>query len=379
MRTASRLRLAGIALLTLVSVAAGSGTAAAYLTAPANGSATAGVGALAPPTLSATPGSEAVELSWSAVAAPGAGAVTYAVSRDGGDPAGDCPSASSPAAVTACTDSGVAPGSHSYTVTARWSSWSVAGEPVEIEVAAGPAVRLVLGADSSTPVAGSADGLTITAEDAAGQPAASYTGTHLLIFAGAAASPGGAVPTVADSSGDAVEFGAATALEFEAGVATVAGARNGAMRLYGAGATSIEASDGSVSTAAPLALTVQAAAPERLAFTNLRVSRGSIGPLCLFTCTVEGLGNRGTVIANVSVADDFGNVVSDLGSGHRAEATASGGSVRRGRLKIASKGPAESTRQFAFRAQSKGPFKNTITAETTRGTPYASATATVSR
>ena len=123
----------------------------------------------------------------------------------------------------------------------------------------GPVDHFVLGATSTTPTAGAADNLTITAKDAKGGTVTTYTGSHSLTFSGASTGPNGTVPTVADNSGTATAFGSATALTFTAGVASVSSTKNGVMKLYKSGATSIEASDGSISTATPLAVTVTSA------------------------------------------------------------------------------------------------------------------------
>src|ERR1700747_648216 len=92
-------RAASVALAAAVS--AGSqltGTALAYWPGLAGeGSGKVVLGSLAaPPITSATPGGEAASLTWSAVTAPGSGTVEYYVTRDGGSPAGTCPSKTAP-------------------------------------------------------------------------------------------------------------------------------------------------------------------------------------------------------------------------------------------------------------------------------------------
>jgi hypothetical protein len=109
--------------------------AAAHFTTTGSGSAIAGVGTLSRPAIAtATAGAETVTLSWSVVAPPGSGAVSYYVTRDGGAPAGNCPTSSSPSSATGCTDSGLALGSHRYTVTAVWRSWTARSETRTVEV-----------------------------------------------------------------------------------------------------------------------------------------------------------------------------------------------------------------------------------------------------
>jgi trimeric autotransporter adhesin len=88
----------------------GKGTAGS-LTAPTITSAAQGVGMV-------------VNLTWGAVTPPGAGTVTYYVRRDGGTPAGNCPTPAAPTAVVTCHDNGMSVGNHGYTVTALYRSWT---------------------------------------------------------------------------------------------------------------------------------------------------------------------------------------------------------------------------------------------------------------
>lgn len=255
---------------------------------------------------------------------------------------------------------------------------STTGGPLALTVSPGPAAALALEASSTTPTAGGTDNLTTIARDAYGNTATSYTGAHSIVFAGAEPSPSGIAATVADGSGNAVGFGSATALTFNAGVAGVSGSGNGVLRPARAGATSITASDGTISTAAPLELSVRAGTAANLAWVEPTLSAGTLGSHCLFTCTITRLGNGGTFVAAVGVTDALGNVVENLGSRHAARVTATGGTIIGGTLTIAATGPAESS-AFTYRAPTSGSFTNTITATTSSGTVYTSATATVSR
>jgi hypothetical protein len=249
--------LATIVAFTVLAVSA-AGTAIAYFTTTGTGaSAPSVVSAIAKPVVAATPATGGtVALTWGEVTAPGTGNVTYTVSRNGEKAGGTC---SSTLSVISCTDSGLEPGSYNYVVTAKWRSWTAASATKAATVTVGPIDRFVLSAASLTPTAGAADNLTITAKDAKGGTVTTYAGSHSITFSGAPAGPNGTVPTVADSSGTAAAFGTATALTFTAGVASVSSTTNGVMKLYKSGATSIEASDGTTSTATPLAVTVAAA------------------------------------------------------------------------------------------------------------------------
>jgi hypothetical protein len=259
------------------------------------------------------------------------------------------------------------------------SDGSFSASALVLTVAGSTAIKFTLSASSNTPAAGAVDNLTTTAIDTYGNTATPYTGSHELTFSGAASSPGGIVPTVADSNGNAINFGTATAINFTNGVATVSSSKNGAMKLYKAGATSIAVSDGSISTEISPTVTVSVGAAAKFGFTNVVISAGVAAPPCLFTCVVTGLGNAGTIAANVSVTDTYGNTVSGLGGGHAATVTTNGGTIVGGTLTIASSGPAESTTRFTFTAQASGAFTDKLTAAKSSGTTYTSATVEASR
>ncbi|HVQ58051.1 MAG TPA: hypothetical protein VMS60_04000 [Solirubrobacterales bacterium] len=242
----------------------------------------------------------------------------------------------------------------------------------------GPATELVLAAATTTPKAGEADNLTITAKDAQGNTATTYTGPHNLTFGPVADSPSGAHATVTNSSGTATNFGSSTAIGFTEGIATVSSGKNGAMVLVKAGATSIAVTDGSIANGSGLAVAVGPGVAARLAWTSATASKGTLSSPCLFSCTGTGLTSSGTFKANVSVTDSSGNTVSALGSGHTVSVTADSGTVTGGALTIASTGPAASTTQFTFTPPSKG-AASTLTAATAAGTVYTSATALIAR
>ena len=257
--------IAGTLIVVLLVVTAG-GTAVAYFTTTGAGdSAPTVLSQIAKPTVTATaqPGG-AVVLTWGAVAAPGSGAVTYSVSRDGGGAGGDC---SSSLSSTTCTDSGLEPGTYSYVVTAKWRSWTATSSAKAATVTVGPAHHFVLGAVSLTPTAGAADNLTITAKDAKGSTVTTYANSHDLVFSGASPGPDGTAPTVSDSAGAEIAFGSPTAIGFNAGVATVSSAKNGAMKLYRSGSTSLKVSEGSISTEPSLGVTVAPATAAKLVLT----------------------------------------------------------------------------------------------------------------
>ncbi|HTT93233.1 MAG TPA: fibronectin type III domain-containing protein [Solirubrobacterales bacterium] len=248
--------------LCLAVMALAAAPALGYFSTTGSGTLTAGVASLGAPTISsakaATGGT--VTLAWSKATAPGA--VAYYVTRNGGAAGGDCPTIAEPENEDfGCTDSGLEPGTYAYRVVAKYRSWTATSAAVEAKITIGAPDHFVLAVASTTPNAAAADNLTITAKDRAGTTVTSYTGSHSLTFEGAAPSPGGTAPTVSNSAGTAVAFGTATALTFSSGVATVSSSKNGVMKLYKAGPTTISVTDGAIEsevdpvvTVAPLAM-----------------------------------------------------------------------------------------------------------------------------
>jgi hypothetical protein len=167
--------------------------------------------------------------------------------------------------------------------------------------------HLLLSAATTTPAAGTSDNLTITALDAANNVLTTYTGSKNLVFGGAS-SIGTFSPSVINSAGVTTTFGASTAINFTNGVATVSSGRNGVMTLYKAESATITVSDGTINNGTGLPVTVKSAAPAGLALTNPDhgVSCGSVSSN--YSCTASGLGNGGSLTANVSFVDSFGNL-----------------------------------------------------------------------
>ncbi|HET9198675.1 MAG TPA: hypothetical protein VFN92_10535 [Solirubrobacterales bacterium] len=247
---------------------------------------------------------------------------------------------------------------------------------VTVTVAASSATKLVLSSSTATPVAATGFNLTTTAQDVFGNTATGYTGSKSITFTGATASPSGASATVVSAAGTATNFGTATALTFTSGVATPASSKNGFTKLNKVETASVTASDGTISTAAALALPVSTGAANRVALSGLTASPGSVGSPCLFTCAITSLTNAGTVNAKVSITDSVGNLVSNL-AGKTVTVTATSGSTVTGSpLAIPETGPAVSATEFTYKPPASGSFTHTITAASTG---YTSATATASK
>lgn len=265
-----RLRLTGVAgALVAVAIVALVGSAVAYFSANGTGNAAAAVTKLTGPTISAaTPAAGGtVALTWGAITPPGEGTVTYYVKRDGGAPAGNCPTQAAPTSVTTCADGAVPIGEHTYEVTAVWRTWEAAGGAKTAKVTIGVATNFTISASATAITAGGSSNLTITAKDEKGSTVTTYTGSKSLIFSGANAAPGGTKPTVVNSSGTATNFGTATAISFTSGVATVSSSKNGLVKLYQSGTANVAATEGSITTPNPVAITVSPAAASKFALT----------------------------------------------------------------------------------------------------------------
>ena len=191
------------------------GVADAYWTAGGTGSGSGPVGTLAVASFSGSPGAGTATLTWIAVAPPGSGPVSYYVS--GGHAGGNCPTQASPTSVLTCTDTGLRKGTYNYTVTVVAQSWTATSSLAPVTLASGALDHFVLSAATTTPTAGLADNLTITAVDADGITVTGYTGTgKCIVFTGPANSPNGNAPVYPVPSGCAA---GQSAVSFSSGVA----------------------------------------------------------------------------------------------------------------------------------------------------------------
>jgi trimeric autotransporter adhesin len=178
-----RLSLMALALAIAAALAT---VASAYLTSTGTGSAFANVGTLSAPSITSTSsGAGTATIAWSTITAPSGGSVSYYVTRDGGTPGGNCPTAAAPSStLTGCTDTGLTKGTYNYTVTAVWDSWTATGAPATpVAVPYGAATQLVF----TTQPDGNPSGGTafpaqpvITAQDVGGNTVTNYTGTVAL-------------------------------------------------------------------------------------------------------------------------------------------------------------------------------------------------------
>lgn len=388
-------------LLAFAAVALG-GSALAYFSSQGLGTAQAAVGKLNAPTLNTpTPAvGGTVSLTWSSVTAPGAGSVRYYVTRDGGTPAGTCPTAAAPTTVTTCKDAAVAVGEHSYVVTAVWETWTAASGVKTAKVTVGEATKFTISGSASSATAGDAINLTVTARDANNSTVTTYTGSHSLVFSGASASPTGTKPTVVNSGGTAVAFGSATSLTFASGVATVGSSKNGLLRLYKAGAAEVAATEGSLTTPDPLDLTVSHATASKFvlaaasstpaagAENNLTITaQDSYGNVATAYTGSQNLTFSGALASSggntPTVTDTSGNEVAfgtataiDFSSGVASAAAADGGTMKlykSGSTSVSATAPSMTTLTAATVTVTPGSATKLALSATTT-TPVAAAT-----
>jgi hypothetical protein len=300
------LRIAVPVAVTLALAASG----LAYFTSHGSGSASAGIGTLAAASItSASPGAGTVALSWSTVTPPASGTVTYYVLRDGVAPGGNCPTSGSPTTATNCTDSGLPAGSHSYTVTAKWHSWTAMSSTTNVTLTSGAASQIVLSSATGNLASGMDRTLTATIKDAVGNTVTSGADSTASIAFAQMSGPGSVSGT-----------GNATA---SAGVATktVTGNLAGAVTLQAsatliAGATSSNA----------LGFTVTFGAASQLVLSGSSSGDLTAGVTRTLTATVEDA--AGNTVTSGGDSSPTINFAQSSGSGSvtgTGDATASGG------------------------------------------------------
>jgi hypothetical protein len=170
------------------------------------------------------------------------------------------------------------------------------GTSNSVSIVSGGATRLVI-TGSGTQVAGASQNIVITARDGSGNTVTSYAGAKTLTFSGSAISPDSSKkPTIADSNGVARDFGLPTGLRFVGGVATVSGSSNGVMALYAAGASTITATDGAISSSGS----------DRL---SVAVSPAAFGKFSLALATPQVNGVTFTGTNTLTAQDLYGNTI----------------------------------------------------------------------
>ena len=175
-----------------------------------------------------------------------------------------------------------------------------------------------LAAATTTPTAGAADNLTITALDQYGNTATSYTGNKNLTFSGAG-SIGLFDPNVLDRNNNAVDFRTAESITFANGVATRA------MTLYRAETAQIVVSDGTSNNGGGLAVTVGPAALSNIALSAEKVV---VRPGATDNLTIRAVDTYGN--SALGYTDGTHNLTFSGGTGTRTVTDSSGTQVNFG-------------------------------------------------
>ena len=264
-------RLTSMALGLVAAIGPASG-ASAYWTSGGSGTASATTGNLSSPTAvtatQPTAGVATVRVTWTAPAPPSVTPAGYYVQRFVGATAspacGSSPTSLLPATATACDDTGVAPGSYSYRVTAVLNSWTATS-------ASSGSVTIRSSVGAPTPTSGSAgSSVTISGSGFAAGSALTVkvVGTTATVTAGA----------TSDANGSASLTFTVPALP--------------------AGAYTVSVTDAAGNTAtSATSFTIVANPATKLAFTAQPASGANVQPT-----------GTGTFSASVAVQDASGNV-----------------------------------------------------------------------
>jgi hypothetical protein len=285
---------------------------------------------------------------------------TYLVQRFAAASGGTAAASFSCTLPTACTETAVPSGTWYYADTPTLGTWQGSASsrsPVTVNTTRH---FLVAPAGGTTQTAGTAFGLTITAQNSDGTTDTGYTGSHAIVwtFNGTAHnSPSGAAPTLPSGS----------PYTFSAGVATIPSSSGATLTKAETGVT-LTATDSALTiTGTTAAITVTAGAPAKLCIT--------VNPSCSGGSTIV-VATKSTTSSSVYLEDAFGNVATATATVTvtLAVSPANNGSVSPSSLTIAS-GQTTSAGSFTFTAASASGKAATVTGSSA---PLTSATVTFS-
>ena len=166
--------------------------------------------------------------------------------------------------------------------------------------------------------------MTISRVDCAGNTVTSFSGPVTLTFSGLATAPSGAVPTVANSGGTAVNEGTSETIQFANGV-SVTTAGQGILVAYDEqGPVTLNVTDGTLSSASTggLSLTVSAATASQLAFVQEPPSSVTADATMSPAVTVEATDLYDNPVGGASVTMSLNGTGALTGGG--AQITAAG-------------------------------------------------------
>ncbi len=194
----------------------------------------------------------------------------------------------------------------------------------------------------ASPAAGASFTVNVVAQSPGGGTDTSYSGVKTIVFSGPTTSPLGNAPS------------------YPASVTFINGTGIATITLYDAGSTSLTATEGT--TIGSASFTVTAGTPAALTWTGSpAVSKGTLSAGCITTCTWTGGAKKGTFTATVTANDSYGNVVSDIGSGHTVTFSATTNSWSSGSLALPASGLA-TTSSNSWQAPNTTTWSSTLTA-----------------
>ena len=227
---------------------------------------------------------------------------------------------------------------------------------------AGPDLFLV-SPSTTTPTAGTSFTVTLTVQDAYGNPDTTFVGSKTISWSGASNSPGGNGPIYPTGT-----------VNFTSGASTT----TLTLTLKNAGSNTFTATNGGTTGSATV--TVSPAAAARLVwaagYSSTKCTPG--GTLYALVYTSCGSPSNAVFTASISLADQYGNLVTNTsGSGLSVTVTSSGGGSFTGSstVSIANNASTSGT-GITFTTSGTGNWSNTITAA---GTGYTSATASFTK
>ncbi len=233
----------------------------AYFTSQGSGTGSAAVTTLNPPTnVIATfpnPDVRTVDVNWTAPTEPSGIALDgYYVQRFLGAVASPVCDTSPTTLISTltCDDTNVPSNTYTYTVTAVFRSWTATSEPSgPVTVPAPQLTSLILAPSTSTPTAGTAFTVGITAYDQYGEIDTAYTGSECLTFTGPAISPDSNPPKYPVPGG----CSSGSEVTFDNGIST--GGNSAVIILFDAQAVPLTATDNPTSVDGTTDLVVSSA------------------------------------------------------------------------------------------------------------------------
>lgn len=266
-----------------------------------------------------------------------------------------------------CTDTGLTGGqTYSYTVVAALGAWTATSPAKTGTTTCAAAPKFTVAASDTTPTAGTAFTVTITAKNCSNATDTTFSGSQPVTFTGPSDSPSGKSPA------------------YPANVTFTNGVGTATVTLYDVETTTLTASSGSLSGATGnLVVGVTNAEPWTIILTNATNKNGAVTVDCTdgdtlnettHTCSQTSSGSTGnsrTWGGRFTLVDKWGNPQPNPGGAMNLTVTASNGQSRN--LSIAQNSATTATFTFTL---SNGSSAISLTGVTTNTIPTVTTTVT---